>query len=128
MAVTSDQHRWQARHGVVDVSYARGDAGLRRDPGGEGAVTHARRAVGVEVGSISLGAQVSGCEGSDGATEAVASDDDLVGGVLGANGFEGGQDGGAGLVPGGCEAGVGGAAGASEVDVAEVEVGEEVAD
>lgn len=128
VAVTSDEHRWQARHGVVDVSYARCGARLRGDPGGEGGVAYARRAVGVEVGGIALGAYFSGGESGDCTAEAVAGDDDLVGGVLGASCLEGGQDGGTGLVPGGCEAGVGGAAGAPEVDVAEVEVGDEVAD
>lgn len=94
--------RGQPRHGVVGVRGAEvvvAAVGLGGDVVAEGRGCDAGGAVRVEVRGGACVSKFGGREVGDGAAEAVADDDGVVGGVDGGGGLERGEDAGAGLEP-----------------------------
>ena len=105
VAVVEDDGR-KTGHGVLVVGDAVLLAGLAGGESGEGLVTDAGRAEGIEVGGIAGLTEVGGGNGSDGTAERVASHTDAVAGVSGLGGLDGRGNLGRNLLPGGVEAGV----------------------
>ena len=87
MAVAEQQGR-EARHGIVEVRDAVLVAGLAGDVVGEGLVTDARRAIGVDIAGVAGVAQRRARQHCDGRAQAVARHDERVRRVGGQGGLD----------------------------------------